>query len=60
MNVVAPSRESRCVQSVQRTGLATCWTRKGFTSSAAVVTPPSTLRTIRSSTSTARFSLVSG
>ena len=44
-NPVAPSRARRSTQSVQRTGLATCWTRNGFTSSAVRVTPPSTLRT---------------
>src|SRR4030095_9867308 len=44
-NAVAPSRCNRSVQSVQRTGLATCCTRKGFTSSAVVVRAASTFRT---------------
>ena len=41
---VVPSRARRSRQSVQRTGLWTCRTRKGLTSSAVVVRPASTLR----------------
>src|SRR3989441_2406136 len=42
---VAPSPASRWTQSAQRTGLATCFSRKGRTSSARRVTSPSTFRT---------------
>ncbi len=44
-NAVAPSRTMRWTHSAHLTGLATCRTRKGTTSAAAVVSPASTFLT---------------